>query len=154
MCDIYDWIQSIGIIATLAIAIWQMRIHENSTQASTEISLIAELDEANFEFHNEPRLWNLLEQPYNSIQCRGNREKVDTPVYIIFNTLELAFRHYSQYVLIQTDEWRECEKSIRKFFKLPFICGWWLSRRGEFTDQIVKCVDATVLDLIKASTQS
>ena len=58
--QVTDWIQTIGIVVTLLLAIWQMRVQIRHTKAATDLALSLRFDEINKLYIDYPGIWKLL----------------------------------------------------------------------------------------------
>lgn len=139
-----DIIQSVGIIITLMLAIWQMRVQSRQVEASADLALMLKFDDINKLFIDHPGLWKLLDGSYTTPPSSEAEEKMETILFIVFNTLELAYRHYRKHGLMQGDDWPDWEKTIDAYVRKPYVKDWWATNGSEFSAQFSDYVKAKI----------
>lgn len=136
-----DVIQSIGIVVTLVIAIWQMRIQTRQAQASADLALMAKFDEITRYYMEHPGLWDKLGLSFQSVDSTADREKLENLVYLVFNTLELAHQHHHKYGMLDLNEWRSWSNTLAIYISKPYVVGWWQTRASEYGQAFRQLVD-------------
>lgn len=129
-----DLIQTIGLVATMAIAIWQMRIHDTTTRASVEFQLITKMDEVNRITVDQPELWRTLGVEFDSIDDEAVKERVDSLLFLIFNTFAIAYRYHKRYKLIRQQEWELWEEWIAGYKDFKVFEKWWAHAQSQYMD--------------------
>jgi len=139
-----DLIQSIGIIATLLIAIWQMRINSRQANAASDLNLMLKFDESTRVFMDTPRLWRLIDRTYEHDSADAEQEKMACAIFMVFNTFELAYRHYKKFSVMHADDWDDWERLVDAYAGKKYVWGWWRANKHEYGARFQAYVDERV----------
>lgn len=120
-------IQSFGIIATLFLAFWQMRIQSKQVEAATDLALTSKFDEINKIWVDNPGLFKLLKTEFDENNLDARLSQLETTMFIVFNTLELAYKHRTHYGM-KKDAWSEWAGIIDLYLHEPYVKKWWCVR--------------------------
>ena len=138
---ITDWIQSLAIVVSILIAAWQLREQSRHSRAAADMALIAKFDEVNKILIEYPETWARLQDEYDGESNDPTLGRLDTVVFMTFNTLELARRHYRKYQLISEKEWPAWEVSVDMWLSKRFVRGWWRTNSREYGVEFREYVD-------------
>jgi len=134
-------IQSIVVIITLGITLWQMNKSNKVTKSQVISTLHQRLDNINSLAFNNPELYNRLLLDYDPIkdQYSSLNSYVD-----MTRTFFYELYYHNKKGLLGKDEWKSWEQSIEDFLTLPYVSSYWLNKRVdyalEFSDYIDKII--------------
>lgn len=137
-----DIIQSIGIIATLAIAIWQMIVQTRHVRAANDLAILSKFDEITKIYIEDPKLWHMLDDEFNEDSEDTRHSKLSNVIFVVFNTLELTYRHYKKYRMLCRDGWSDWKVSLDIYIGKKFIEGWWKKNAIEYPQDFRSYVES------------
>ena len=122
--SIIDVIQSVGIVITIVIAIWQMRLQIKSTQASIYASILERMREINRLSIEYPEVVAKLSEPFPQNSDIAAGDQLSGIMFTILNLYEELFYHHKK-GYIDDEIWDGWTKTIQKDVKLPYAMGFW-----------------------------
>lgn len=140
---ISDIVQSVAIIMTLWIAIRQMRSTDRNSRANIELTLMTKFDDINKLLLERRGIWKLFDEPYVKGRSGDLYEDLVYITHILFNTFELAFRHYTKYDQIDGEDWKQWQASIDAYLQKRYVVSWWEVARANsaYDDRFTEYID-------------
>lgn len=129
-----DIIQSLGIIVTLIVAIWQMSLQTRHVRAANDLALLSKFDEINKLWITHSGVWKELDTSYDTELQGTSQEVLSTILFMVFNTFELAFRHHKKYKLLENDAWADWCNLIQAYREKTYLYGWWEHNAHEYSE--------------------
>ncbi|KKN65686.1 hypothetical protein LCGC14_0479110 [marine sediment metagenome] len=140
--QLVDIIQSLGIILTLMVAIWQMSVQTRHVRAASELALLVKFDDLTKLWIDNPGLWSQLDTTYIEGQSENSLEILENIMFMVFNTFELVFRHHKKYRLVENDAWIDWINNIQSYREKPYFDGWWMHNAHQYSNDFQSYVNS------------
>ncbi len=138
-----DLIQSLSIVASFLFTIYQIRLAVK-TQKMAIVTRISERNDSLLQdIMSSPQIFKEFSKPFDSAT---QSFFADPRVAIMYRTLnffdEMLFYYYQGY--INKGTWDLYQTTMRRFFGEPFAITFWNSVRGEYNEDLQKCIDKAI----------
>ena len=135
--EILDIVQTIGIMATLLIAIWQIRITRKSLRSSTNNLISERVYEINKLLFDNPATLPGLEEAYagDKISKEGDSRYHLVHIFLDLFTQIYAQRHH--YDLIEQEKWKSWVRTMQGILNKPYVDGHWQKQKHQYDSDFV-----------------
>lgn len=130
--NLTDLLQTIGIIASIAFAIWQMRMLARNARSMTESALSTKYDQINRLMLDHPALYRSMSGPWTDPDLDDDSDRRDTLAAMIFNGLEQVYIQHRRYRLIDAEEWTIWERAIHNHLQKRYLREWWAQNETQY----------------------
>ena len=134
-----DIVQTIGIIISIVLVVWQVRIQTNQMKSTVNSLLTTKLDEINRLMFDNPELLPELDKSYPDQGGEGDRRHY--LLFIIFNTFKQVFLQHSKYGFIDQNDWVPWVRTMTGILKKPYVEGHWQATKYHYAKDFQKYVD-------------
>lgn len=136
-----DIVQSIAIIASLIVSIWQMRALNNQLRAATDAALSEKLDSVNRLLFENADLFKDLESDFITVSASQQNTRLEFLVAMLFNTFEQAFVQHKKYGYLDREDWMPWKQMLAGYLQKPYINTWWSSAKHEYETAFREHID-------------
>ena len=139
-----DLIQTVGIVISLIVTIWQMRLYIKGEK----VSIVTRISERNDALLNEIII-NIgavkrLNQPFKNNTHNYFSDKRVSIMYRILNFFDEMFYYYREGFLAQRT-WDLYQLTMKRFLNNPFSKTFWAHVRNEYNEQFQAFVDKNIM---------
>jgi len=103
----------------------QSELVQKNIVASIEAQLYGRLDSFNRFVFEHSREYDLLDEPFDSIESIDARSKLHRMCELGFTFFEEIFKHHVRLQLLGTEDWEEWEQNLLHFLRKPYVKGYW-----------------------------
>ena len=147
--DIVNFIQTIGIIATLMIAIWQIRVTNKNLKSDVNNIISERFFEINKLLFENPDVFPALEKPYpTETPLKGDRR-----YHLVHILLDLCSQIYAQrhhYGYLEEKKWESHVKTMNVIINKPYVDAHWNKQKHQFDNDFVSFVEKLKTDIKQA----
>ena len=135
-----DIIQSVGIVCSIVLVLWQMRLQVKELKAAKSAMLTAKMDEINRLLFEHPEILPALSQAYpRRASARGDRRR--HLMLMWFNAIEQAFLNYRRYKLVEKSGWEAWMRILTSYLYLPYVRAHWERTKIEYAAEFQRFVN-------------
>lgn len=146
-----DIIQSVGIVISIMLVIWQVRVQTKQMKATANATIAARVDEINRLMFENPDIFPQLNQPYPGNNLPNGGDRRYHLMHIFLNTFELAFVDYRRHKFIERSGWDSWTRAIMEILHKPYAHGHWEATKGQYTEEFREFMDGLIAEQVRSN---
>lgn len=145
-----DIVQSVGIVISIMLVIWQVRLQTKQMKATANAIIAAKVDEINRLMFENPDIFPKLDQPYPGNNLPNDGDRRYHLMHIFLNTFELVFIDYRRHKFIEKSGWDSWTRIIMVILHKPYAHGHWEATKDQYTEEFQEFMNNLIAEQVRA----
>jgi hypothetical protein len=125
----------------------QSTLVQKNIVASMDAQLYARLDSFNRFIFEHSREYDLLDQPFPSLESAEARSKLHRMCELGFTFYEEILKHKARLELLDGEDWTEWEQNMAHLFRKPYVRGYWKTVADRYSNSFQTVANQLVAKL-------
>ena len=145
-----DIIQSVGIILSIVLVIWQVRVQIKQMKATANALIYSKVDETNRLMFEHPDVFPKLNEPYPGGDLPESGDRRYHLMHIFFTTFEQVFFYQKTHKFLEQSDWNSWTRVMSEILQKPYARGHWGDIKSQYSMDFQKFIDELPRELITA----